>query len=229
MKYKIFCDESNYMLHDKSDIMINGAIKIEEENLIKVKKYIKYLRHKYSYFNEIKWTKLIAKQLPFYKELIDYFFSNKYMQFRATLVVNKSKLQHDKFNRNHNEFYYVVYYYTLKYMLNPNNSYKIYLDYKDTQGGARTTKLKEILQNSCENIMFTIIHSHDSQLIQLSDLFTGAIGYANRQDIPKTSKIKNEVVNYLNDKIKANCYGDIRGTKPWEEKFNIFRWSPSNV
>lgn len=229
MVYKIFCDESNYLLNDTSDIMVNGAIRIEEQHLVEAKKYIKYLRHKYSYFTEIKWTKLIKKQLEFYKELIDYFFACDFMQYRATLVVNKSKLQHDKFNRDHNEFYYVVYYYTLKYFLNSNDKFKIYLDYKDTQGGVRTAKLKQILENNYENIMFTIIHSHDSQLIQLSDLFTGAIGYANRNDIPKTSYIKNELVNYLNEKIKKTCYGDIRSTKPWEKKFNIFRWSPSNV
>ncbi len=73
MPYKIFCDESNYMLHDTSDIMVNGALKIDEASLLQAKKHIKYLRHKYNYRTEIKWTKLIAK---LYKELIDYFFEN---------------------------------------------------------------------------------------------------------------------------------------------------------
>ncbi len=38
-------------------------------------------------------------------------------------------------------------------------------------------------------------------------------------------------MDYLDSKIRVQGYkiGDIKGTKPWAEKFNIFRWSLSNV
>lgn len=228
MPYKIFCDESNYMLQDTSNIMVNGALKIDEKCLLQAKKYIKYLRHKHNYYTEIKWTKLIAKQWAFYKELIDYFFENNAMTFKATLVVNKSNARHEQYNRDHNEFYYVVYYYTLRDIVDIENRFKIYFDYKDTLGGERVKTLKEILsQKGFQKIEFTIIHSHESQLIQLCDLFVGAIGYANRVDIPKESTIKNKIVKYLDAKIQASCESScsIRQTKPWERKFNIFRWS----
>ncbi len=228
MVYKIFCDESNYMLHDTSDIMVNGALKIDEAYLLQAKKHIKYLRHKYNYHTEIKWTKLIAKQWDFYKELIDYFFENENMEFKATLVMNKTNARHERYDRDHNEFYYVVYYYTLRDMMDVENNFKIYFDYKDTLGGERVKKLKEILsKKGYEQSEFTIIHSHESQLIQLCDLFVGAIGYANRADIPKESAIKNRIVEYLDAKIRASCdsYCSIKQTKPWERKFNIFRWS----
>ncbi len=228
MSYKIFCDESNYMLYDSSDLMVNGAIKIKEDKVIQAKKYIKYLRHKYNYYIELKWTKLLNKQWNFYKELIDYFFNNNFMQFRATLVVKKNSANHEKYGRDHNEFYYVVYYYTLRNLLDSENSYKIYFDYKDTIGGVRVKKLKTILMNEgYKKIDFTIIHSHESQLTQLCDIFVGAIGYASRTDIPKNSIIKNKIVDYLNKKIQESCESNcsIYGTKPWEKKFNIFRWS----
>jgi len=229
--YKIFCDESNYMLNDTSDIMINGAIKIDETYLLKVKKYIKYLRHKYSYYTEIKWTKLLTKQWNFYKELIDYFFDSDFMQFKATLVVNKSNAIHKKYNRDHNEFYYVVYYYTLRDMMDLQSNFKIYFDYKDSLGGERVRKLKEILSyKGYQNSEFTIIQSNESQLIQLCDVFVGAIGYANREDIQKNSKIKKQIVEYLDNKIRKSCQSSctIFQTKPWEKKFNIFRWSLQN-
>ncbi len=232
MKYKLFCDESNYLLNDPSNLMVNGAIRIEESRVIEANKFIKYLRHKHSYHTEIKWTKLIAKQFDFYKELIDYFFQADFLSFKATLVMNKSNIDHGRFNRDHNEFYYVVYYYTLRDLLRSNSQYKIYFDYKDTLGGRRVTELSRVLANSgFSNTEFTIIHSHESQLIQLCDLFVGAIGYANRQDIPKESNIKNKIVDYLNERIKSATvsYGTIEGTKPWEEKFNIFRWSLASV
>ncbi len=230
--YKIFCDESNYMLQDSSDLMVNGALKIPEEYVVPAKKFIKYLRHKYNYNTEIKWTKLLTKQWNFYKELIDYFFDHEVMQFKATLVMNKSKANHEKYGRDHNEFYYVVYYYTLRDLMDTDNHFKVYFDYKDTLGGVRVKKLSKILAyKGFTNTQFTIIPSHDSQLIQLCDLFTGAIGYANRSDIPRESEIKNRIVEYLDQKIRKSCESicSIHGTKPWEKKFNIFRWSLSDV
>jgi hypothetical protein len=230
--YKIFCDESNHLLNDKANIMVNGALQIKEDHVKEANMYIKKLRHKYNYKTEIKWTKLIKKQLPFYKELIDYFFNNIHMNFKATLVVNKSNANHERYGRNHDQFYYVVYYYTLRDLLKKDGSHKIYFDYKDTLGGTRVKKLKEVLNNDgYSKIDFTIIHSYEAQLIQLSDLFIGAIGYTNREDIEKNSEIKCAIVDYLNEKIKQQGHniGDIQSTKPWAEKFNIFRWSLSNV
>ena len=232
MNYKIFCDESNHLLNDNSNIMINGSIRIEENMVKNANDYIKKLREEYNYHTEIKWTKLIYKQMPFYKKLIDYFFSSEFMQFKATLVVNKSNANHQKYGRNHDEFYYVVYYYTLRDLIKLDGNYKIYFDYKDTLGGNRVSELKKRLIHSCKgDILFTIIRSHESQLIQLVDLFIGAIGYINRKDIEQNSKVKCEIAEYLNKKIKEQGYniGDIKSTKPWAEKFNIFRWSLNNV
>lgn len=232
MNYKIFCDESLHLLSDSSNLMVNGALKIREDKVVEANKYIKYLRHKHNYHNELKWTKLISKQEMFYLSLIDYFFDSGFMNFKATLVVNKSNADHDKYGRTHDEFYYVVYYYTLRPLLSCDDGFKIYFDYKDTLGAERVSKLKQVIENSSlGSPMFNIIKSHESQLIQLCDLFIGAIGYANRQDIEKNSQIKNKIVNYLNNKIKAQGYneGDILGTKPWADKFNVFRWSLSNA
>jgi len=114
MNYKIFCDESNHRLTDKSNLMVNGAIMIDEEEVVEANKYIKYLRHKHNYHNEIKWTKLINKKQDFYKELIEYFFRSEFMKFKATLVMNKSNQQHNKYNKTHDDFCYVVYYYTFE-------------------------------------------------------------------------------------------------------------------
>ena len=91
MNYKIFCDESNHLLNDKSNVMVNGAICVPEEEVIDINKYIKYLKHKHNYYNELKWTKLIKSQKDFYIELIDYFFQSN-MRFKATFIPNKKGL-----------------------------------------------------------------------------------------------------------------------------------------
>ncbi|MFW2590665.1 DUF3800 domain-containing protein [Aliarcobacter butzleri] len=220
--YKIFCDESNHLLTDKSNIMVNGAILIDEEKVIEANKHIKYLRHKYNYHNEIKWTKLIKSQKEFYKALIDYFFDSEFMNFKATLVVNKSNQKHQNYNRTHDDFYYIVYYYTLRNFLYKGSTYKVYLDYKDTNGREKAKELGKVLRNDrLSDIDFYIIHSYESNFIQLCDLLIGAIGYKNRKDIEHKSEIK----NYIIECIEKRCGYEIVGTAPWVEKFNIFRWS----
>jgi len=167
-------------------------------------------------------------QKEFYDELLDYFFGSLDLRFKGTLVLKKNLLQHDKFDSNHDEFYYKMYYYTLRDFLSIENQYKIYLDYKDCLGGQRVKKLQEIFSNEhhgCLEPQFTIIHSHESQILQLCDLFIGAIGYKNRKDIEHESEIKNYIIAIIEKHIGHQL--DI-GTPPWETKFNIFRYSPRN-
>jgi len=221
-KYKIFCDESNHLFNDKSNIMVNGAILVQDENVQEYNRYIKYLRHKHKYYTELKWTKLHSKQLEFYTELIDFFFKSD-MKFKATLIVNKSKLNHQKYNSTHDDFYYKVYYYTLRDFIKTENfsQHNIYIDYKDRKGGEKVKKLKFYLQTQGfkNDINIYIINSKESQILQLCDLFIGAIGYYNRKDIKKDSQIKNQITAYLQMK-GINLFA----TKKYFTKFNIFRW-----
>lgn len=218
MKYKIFCDESNHLLNDKSNVMVNGAICIPEEEVVEINKYIKYLKHKHNYYNELKWTKVIKSQKDFYIELIDYFFESN-MRFKATFIPNKKEEVHKSYGNTHDQFYYIVYHYTIRNFIESGSEYKIYLDYKDINGGKRVKKLEETLKIKNRGGVF-IIQSQESQILQLCDLFIGAISYKNRTDIDHKSEIKNFIIKYLEEKLQYELYE----TTPWIEKFNIFRW-----
>lgn len=152
------------------------------------------------------------------------------LRFKATIVINKKSLNHEQFNQgSHNNFYYKMFYYALRDFLISGNDYKIYLDYMDTQGRDKAAKLMDVLSNGkLGNITIKayIIRSHESQLIQLCDLLIGALSYVNRADIAHESKIKNELVDYLQLKL---CRSLDIGTPPWEQKFNIFRFSPRGI
>jgi len=228
--YKIFCDESCHLQHDKADVMVLGALLIPEEKVQNLNKTIKYLRHQYNYHNELKWTKLHAKQIDFYKALIDLYFSDDDYRFKTTVVLDKHQLNHETFNRGgHNEFYYKMFYYTLRDFLKEGNSYKIYLDYMDSLGGQKSKKLMDVLQNGTYwqiEAKAYIIHSYESQLIQLCDLLIGAVAYKNRSDIEKKSQVKNQIIEYLEEKTGG---GLDYATPQWEEKFNIFRFLPRKV
>lgn len=226
-KFKIFCDESCHLENDSSNVMVLGALSCPESAVDHLNRKIKYLRHKHNYLTELKWTKLVGKQANFYRELLDMFLDTDELIFKATVVVNKNYLDHNEFNQgSHNNFYYKMFFYALRDFINPGGSYKIYLDYMDTHGRDKATKLMEVLHNSNYGSAKTeayIIRSHESQLIQLCDMLIGALSYANREDIEHKSVIKNEIVAYLEKRL---CRPLNVGTPPWEEKLNIFRFSP---
>lgn len=225
--YKIFCDESCHLEFDKSDIMVLGAICCPAAEVSELNREIKILRHRYGYRNEIKWTKLIGKQKDFYSALLEMFFGSTLMRFKATIVINKHLLNHRRYNDGeHDKFYYKMFYYTLRDFMKPGDDCKIYLDYKDTKGGQRAKKLSGVIHNESKgsvNADFTIIHSHESQLIQVCDLIIGAIAYKNRTDIEKKSEIKNFIISKI-EELSGRCLDE--PTAQWEEKFNLFRFSP---
>lgn len=227
MNYKIFCDESNHLYNDKSDLMVIGGICCPNEEVEYINRYIKHLKHKHDANCELKWTKLNSHKKEFYRELLEFFFSRVDLRFNAQVVVNKSNLNHDKYNDGEaDNFYYKMYYYALLPFLKPLEKFNLFMDYKDTKGGQRVKKLKEVVRNTFYgsiDLNFTIIHSHESQIMQLSDIFIGAIGYKNREDIDKNSEIK----NYIIDLIESLNGSALNVSSPeWEEKFRIYRFRP---
>lgn len=219
MQYKIFCDESNHLLNTKSNLMVNGAILAKESKIEQINRDIKYLKYKHDYYNELKWTKLLNSKKEFYKELIDYFFEAE-MKFKATFIPNKKENVHKVYGNSHDKFYYIVYFYTMRNFINPSDEYKIYLDYKDINGGKRIRELEKTLGQQAKKCNIYIIQSQESQILQLCDLFIGAIGYKNRIDIEKKSEIKLFIIDYIEEKLGY----PLISTAPWVDKFNIFRW-----
>lgn len=219
MKYKIFCDESNHLLNTKSNLMVNGAILVKENEVEQINRDIKYLKYKHHYYNELKWTKLLNVKKDFYKELIDYFFDS-HMKFKATFIPNKKDNIHKTYGNSHDEFYYIVYFYTMRNFINHSDEYKIYLDYKDINGGKRIKELEKTLGQEAKKCDIYIIQSQESQILQLCDIFIGSIGYKNRDDIEKKSEIKLFIIDYIEEKLGY----PLVSTAPWVDKFNIFRW-----
>jgi hypothetical protein len=228
--FKIFCDESCHLPHDGSDIMVFGALYCPAEEVERFNRQIKALRQAHNYQTEIKWTKLIKRQWPFYQSLIDFLLDEQCLQFKATVVQNKRSLDHDKFNEgSHSNFYYKMAYYSLRDFMSAGNKYRVYLDYMDTLGAEKCRTLAEVLRNGLKNTseieVFTV-RSFESQLIQLCDLIIGAVSYANRSNIAKQSAIKNQIIQHLEQKLHRRL--DM-GTPPWEAKFNLFKFSPRSV
>lgn len=227
-KYNIYCDESCHLENDHKTYMVMGAIKCNKKYRKLICQEIREIKEKYGInkYQELKWTKISKSNVNLYKELINYFFSNKKIKFRA-IIVDKSKINNQTHNQTHDEFYYKMYYQLLNRAIVTNNENYIYLDIKDTKCSHKIQKLKKCLQygkydfnvRCVKNIQS--INSKESELLQLCDVLIGAIGYLNREESKKKehSTSKEELTKLLIDKSGYNLK---KTTFLSEDKFNLF-------
>lgn len=228
MKYNIYCDESCHLEYDHQKIMVLGAIRCEKSYKKQAVNDIRNIKEKYNMnkFCEVKWTKVSPDKYEMYHELVNYFFSNPNLSFRA-VIVDKSQLKHDLFNQSHDNFYYKVYYQLFCRIIVPNNENYIYLDIKDTKGARKVRKLGEILANGLYDFNMEciknvqIINSKESELLQLADIFIGAISYLNRNENEKENYSKAKM-NLIETIINSSGYNLRKSTFLSEEKFNLF-------
>lgn len=225
--YNIYCDESCHLENDGKNVMVLGAIWCPLEKTRKIAEELRNikLQHGLSSKFEIKWTKASPAKIDFYLDIIDYFFDNDDLCFRAVVIPDKSKLRHKDFQQQHDDWYYKMYFTLLKVILEPTCKYHIYLDIKDTQSAAKITKLHEVLCSSMydfdQNIIQRIqpVHSHEVEQIQLADLLIGAVCYINRG--LNSSQAKTALVDQVK---KRTGYALTRRTLLREKKCNILIW-----
>lgn len=228
MEYNIYCDESCHLEKDKSNVMIIGCVWCEKSKIKDISKEIRSIKEHYRARGEMKWNKISKSRASFYQAVINYFLKCSYINFRGLVVNDKSKLDHRFFNKgSHDAFYYKMYYTLLKILINLPNYYHIYFDYKDTHSYESLKVLHEILSSSFYDFenrylrRFQPIKSSESELIQLADILIGAIGYKNRElsgNITKTS-----IINSIQSHLSIDL---TKSTPPWEEKFNLFVFTP---
>ncbi|PYD81501.1 hypothetical protein CFR80_11250 [Komagataeibacter oboediens] len=226
--YNVYCDESCHLEHDGVPVMAWGAITCPKSAVRNVAEKIRTLKmsHGLSTKFEAKWTKISPAKLSFYLGLIDLFLSEDCLNFRGLVVPDKQVLDHSRFDQSHNDWYYKMYFVMLRHIFCAQHRYCIYLDIKDTCGGPKTRKLHEVLANTLHDFnQQTIqrvqqIRSHESELLQITDILIGALTYANRG--LKTSQAKSAIVTKIQTRLGTNalnCTSSFSATK-----FNILVW-----
>jgi hypothetical protein len=223
----IYCDESCHLENDHQPVMVLGAIWCPLEQSRTFFSDIRGLKeeHRLSSNFEIKWTKVSPAKLDFYRALLDYFFDNDHLHFRALIVPDKTILNHAAFAQDHDSWYYKMYFDMLKVILDPDMCYRIYLDIKDTRGGDKVRLLREVLSNNMYDFSRQIIEwiqlvrSEEVELLQLADLLIGIISYANRE--LHGSAAKTSLVAYMRER---SGYELTKSTLLKEDKVNLFCW-----
>lgn len=208
--------------------LVLGAVSCPKDKTREISKRLSEIkaRHSMPSHFEVKWSKVSNSKLDFYRDLIDYFFDDDDMSFRV-VVAPKGGLRHGEFGQTHDDWYYKMMFYLVRGLLKPGVATNIYLDKKDTRGGAKVRKLHEVIANSAYDFnqkivqKVQIIESHHVIQLQLADLLLGAVNYRNRG--LKSNEGKLNLVSRIQER---SGYELTTSTLPSEPKFNVFVWQP---
>ena len=228
MDIEIYCDESRQEHFYTSPPVANqyvliGGIWIEANKRHIYKEKIKTIREIHNVMGEFKWKRVSPSKIDFYFDLVNLFFEES-IRFRC-IVLPTEHLNVVKFHDNDHELmFYKFYYQFIVHWLNEFTNYRIFLDLKTNRIQNRIKSLKRILKfaNPAANILdVQSLPSDQLDLLQLADLFIGAVGY-------KFHGLKNsESKLALIKKIEEHLKHPIEPTSRDIKKFNIFKFTPS--
>jgi hypothetical protein len=209
--------------------MVLGALSCSLDQVRAVARRLREIKVRYGLksWTELKWTRVSPSKLDCFRDVLDAFFDNDDLRFRAIIIHEKDQLRHDILGSDHDTWYYKMYFLLLSKMLAPTGQYDIYLDVKDTRSASKIRKLHEVLSNDMYDFDRKIVHrvqairSHEVEQLQLCDLLAGIVSYSNRSLLTSTAK------SFLVERTKQRSgYSLVRSTLQEEKKFNLFHWYP---
>ena len=222
----IYCDESTHLPNDGRPYMVLVAIVCPANRAREIAVRLREIRekHKIRPDVEIKWTKVSPSKIDFYLDVIDYFFDDDDLSFRA-VVAPKAGLDHERFAQTHDDWYYKMMFYLVRNVLPAQDEAFIYLDKKDTNGQEKIERLRNVIANAEYDFgrskirRLQIVESNQVGPLQLADLLIGAVNYANRGDSSSVAKLR------LIERIRGRSGVSLTHTTLLSEtKMNIFRW-----
>lgn len=225
--FNVYLDESCHLENDSATVMMLGAVwcPVDKTREIAIRIRDIQKQHGLSESFEIKSTKVSPAKQGFYQAVLDYFLDDDDLHFRGVVVPDKTKLDHEKFDQSHDDWYYKMCFTLLEPIVVPTRQYSIYLDIKDTRSEQKRQKLEKVLRSANYDGSGKIIkrvqqiRSHESKLIQLADLIMGVVTYANRG--LDTSPAKLALVNRLRQRTGFTL---TRSTWLREPKLNLLVW-----
>lgn len=211
--------------------MVIGAVWCPADKLKEINNRIRDIkkRNNFSESAELKWTKISMSKIDLYKDIVNYFFDDNNIHFRAIIIPDKSKLNHEAFNQTHDDWYYKMYFDMLKVIFLPFDSYNVYVDIKDTHSAQKLRKLHDVCCNSMYDFSMQIIsklqpiRSDEVQIMQIVDILIGAVCYQNRffpEDFEKNAG-KLQIIDLIK---KRSNYSLTKTTLLREDKMNLFVW-----
>lgn len=226
--YDLYCDESAHLEHDGLPWMALGTVWCDHDRSREIAVRLREIkvRHGMSAAMDIKWTKVGPAKVQLYLDILDYFFDDDDLHFRA-VVIDKRSHQAGAFAPDHDSSYYALYFDLLEPLLDPTSRYRIYLDIKDTRSQAKIVGLHDVLCRSQTDFNRAIVErvqqvrSHEVEQIQLADLLLGALLYANRGLVGNAGKVA--LVERMRKRSGLTLQ---RSTLLREPNVNLYFWKP---
>jgi len=227
-EYNVYCDESCHLENDGQKAMVLGSVWCPKDKRLEIAERIREIKQKHGLERdfEIKWTKVSPSKLAFYQDIVDYFFDDDDLHFRGLVIPDKSVLDHERHQQDHDEWYYKMYFTMLKTVFDPDSRYYVYIDIKDTLGHEKVEKLQDILCTNAYDFSHRMIadvkrvHSHEVEHLQIADLLIGALSYLHRELSGNSAK------EALIARIRRRSgYRLTFNTMIRELKFNLLIWS----
>lgn len=225
--FHVYCDESCHGERDGHSAMVLGAVRCTAEHRRAAAEALRDLkvRHGLKPSFELKWTKISPAKIGYYKDVIDLFFEDEELAFRAVVIPDKGLLRHEEHAQTHDDFYFKMYFQLVRHWLDQAHDFRVFLDIKDTRSLEKTRKLHEVLANSQYDFdrkivrSIELVRSEQVELVQLADLLVGCVSSANRA--PRAGSAKAEVVEHLRHRSGLLL---TKTTLVREAKVNVFVW-----
>jgi len=226
----IYCDESRHTSDPSDAFIVIGAILCPRQGKRDIVHRINCLKAKHRAQGEFGWKRLSPNRKNFYWDLLK-LFSDSPLAFRC-LTVDRNILDHETYNEGDAELgFYKLYYQMLVHWLKPGCCHYIYLDWQQNKAQTRFSDLHGALAKKLSGrakvACLEPVSSHQQPLVQLADLFIGAVGYYwnERHLADNASKVKVEFCEAL---AQAIGLSDLRAsTFPIKDKFSLFHFTGS--
>src|SRR5690554_4092864 len=117
--FNLYCDESRHTSDPRDKYAVIGALQCPREEKKRIVGGIHALMAKYSTHGEVGWKRISPNRAEFYNSLLALFLEEPNLCFRCILV-DRSALDHDKYNEGDSELgFYKLYYQMLIHWLKP--------------------------------------------------------------------------------------------------------------
>jgi len=92
--FNVYCDESCHLENDGQTAMVLGAVWCPLDKTREIAVRLREIKRKHGLpaSFEVKWTKVSSSKQAFYLDLMDYFFDDNDLHFRALICRKKQNL-----------------------------------------------------------------------------------------------------------------------------------------
>lgn len=225
-QFSVFCDESSTR---NNRFLVIGGIWCPRSLENRFRTRLLAVKEQQRIWGEAKWGKVSSSYLDKYKAVVRVFFEFPEVFFRC-IVIDKTIVNYRVYHNNDqilafNKFYF----YLLSRNTSADLSYWIYPDHQTDRQNDPFPELQEIVNNYHWGIsrkrpirQIEPRSSHNEVIIQLADVFVGAVQGAWNQEIFRSAKI--ELCDFIAAEARLPSLG--AGTPKWVTPVNIWQWRP---